>query len=224
MKKRSLELVCCCLLFGYSFPLLGQTNLQTFAPGSQPLQKYRVLSIFPDYERANYGEPIAALSVHQKFQTFAGQAFDPSFALIAASVAAGQQFYNSSPHYGQGGGPFAQRFGAAYASLATGSLLSQAVMPVIFHQDPRYFRKSTSSIGSRFWYAVSRTVITRTDSGTSQFNYSQISAVAATTASTNLYYPSRDRTVSGNASSFVIGLGISTLWNLVREFGPERRD
>jgi hypothetical protein len=225
MNQTRRQLLRCGLLLSCGLSLFGQTLVQpTLESGSLPLQKYRVFSIFPDYERVNVGQPIAALSVHQKFQVFVGETLDPSFVLIAAAVAGGQQFYDFAPHYGQGWGPFAQRFGAASASLATASLLSQAVMPAIFKQDPRYFRKGSGSVVSRLWYAIDRTVVTRQDSGASSFNYSQIGGLAATTASMNLYYPSADRTVSGNASRFGISVGISAILNAVREFGPERRD
>ncbi len=209
------------LLVSCSFTLLAQTPIEDLTqPGSQPLHKCRVLSIFPDYESVSVGAPVAPLSIHQKFQIFAGQTFDPSIVLIAAAVAGGQQIWHFAPRYGQGAAGFSQRFGAASASLATGSLLSEAVMPTIFRQDPRYFRKRTGNNAARFWYAINRTLVTRQDSGASSFNYSQISAVAITTASTNLYYPSMDRTVSGNASRFAIGIGVSALLNVVREFTP----
>jgi hypothetical protein len=182
------QLLRCGLVLSCGLSLFGQTLVQpSLASGSLPLQKYRVFSIFPDYERVNVGQP------------------------IAAAVAGGEQFYDFAPHYGQGWEPFAQRFGAASASLATASLLSQAVMPAIFKQDPRYFRKGSGSVVSRLWYAIDRTVVTRQDSGASSFNYSQIGGLAATTASMNLYYPSADRTVSENVSRFGIGVGVERL-------------
>ena len=49
-----------------------------------------------------------------------------------------------------------------------------AVLPSLFRQDPRYFYKGSGTRASRFWYAVSRTVITRGDNGRAEPNYSTI--------------------------------------------------
>jgi hypothetical protein len=149
---------------------------------------------------------------------FAGETFDPSLVVIAATVAGIQQAGDLAPNYGQGGGPFAQRFGAATASFAVASLYSQAVLPTLFHQDPRYFRKGSGSFGSRAWYAITRTLVTRQDSGHSNFNYSHVGGLAAMTATTNLYYPPVNRTATENAQRFGIAVGIATLLNVVREF------
>lgn len=209
------------LLLGINMPLFGQTETDPhLAPGSEPLVKRRVLHFLPDYGRVQPGKPVAALSAKQKFQLFTGQTFDPSLVVIAGALAGLQQAGNLAPAYGQGGEAYAKRFGAMSATLATSSLFTQAVMPTLFHQDPRYFRKGSGSVGSRLWYAISRTVITRQDSGKPAFNYSQVSALAASTALSNAYYPDSNRTASLNASRFGIAFAVSGLLNVLREFRP----
>jgi hypothetical protein len=187
-------------------------------PGSQPLVKRRLLRLFPDFESVQPGAHVAPLSVRQKFRLFAGETFDPSLVVIAAAVAGLQQAGNLAPKYGQGGGPYAQRFGAATASFTVASLYSQALLPTLFQQDPRYFRMGSGSIGSRVWYAITRTVVTRQDSGRSNFNYSHVGGLAALTATTNLYYPPVNRTATENAARFGIAAGIAALLNVAREF------
>jgi hypothetical protein len=192
------------------------------APGSRPLEKRRILFLLPDYETIEPGGRVAPLSVKQKFQLFAGPTLDPSLVVEAAALAGIQQAANWSPDYGQGGKAYAQRLGAISANIATGSFFSNALLPTVFHQDPRYFKKGTGGVGSRVWYAVTRTFITRQDSGKSSFNYSQIGGLAASTACTNLYYPTANRTAAQNAAGFAIGVGVSAIWNVVTEFSPSR--
>lgn len=195
------------------------------AAGSQPLAHKRVLFIFPDLETVGVvGDPgqtirsVAPLSVRQKFGILAGQTLDPAFPVIAAAVAGVEQGADRSPHYGQGAGAYAERFGAASANIATVDLLSQAVLPTLFKQDPRYFRKGTGTAGARMKYAISRIVITQSDRGTPMFNYSEIGALAGSTALSNAYYPERDRTASNAASRLAVSLAVAGGLNLLREF------
>jgi hypothetical protein len=211
----------CALLCISSFPSAAQAVFDPSLPaGSQPLHKRRILHFLPDYESVPPAGRIAPLSARQKFQVFAGETFDPSIVIVAAATAAIQQAGDYAPNYGQGGGPYAQRFGAATATFAAANFYSGALLPVLFHQDPRYFRKGSGSIRSRLWYAITRSVVAPQDSGRLTFNYSQIGGLAAMTATTNLYYPSVNRTASDNAERFGAAVGIAALLNVIREFTP----
>lgn len=215
------RLLLCVSLLACSFQSTAQSVLDpSLPPGSQPLVERRVLHLFSDFESVQPGAHVAPMSARQKFRLFAGETFDPSLVVIAAAVAGIQQAGNLAPQYGQGAGPYAQRFGAATASFAVASLYSEALLPTLFHQDPRYFRKGSGSIGSRVWYAITRTVVTRQDSGRSNFNYSHIGGLAALTTTTNLYYPAANRTATENAERFGIAVGVAALLNVVREFAP----
>ncbi len=63
-------------------------------------------------------------------------------------------------------------------------------MASLLHEDPRYFRRGPAV---RRWYrvgyALSRVVVTRTDSGHSRFNYSGVIGMAMGIALSNAYYP-----------------------------------
>jgi len=217
--KIKLLLLLCVCLFLCSLQSAAQAALDpSLPPGSQPLVKRRLLHLFPDFESVQPGAHVAPLSTRQKFQLFAGETFDPSLVLIAAGVAGIQQGGNLAPHYGQGSGPYAQRFGATTASFAFAGFYSQALLPTLFRQDPRYFRKGSGSVSSRLWYAITRTVVTRQDSGGWNFNYSHVGGLAALTATTNLYYPPVNRTATDNAERFGISVGVAALLNVAREF------
>jgi hypothetical protein len=133
----------------------------------------------------NYGDlpeaphpAVAPLTSRQKFQLFAEETFDPGVVLIAAGLAGLQQAGNLAPDYGQGGAAYAQRLGAVNASIAGDSLFTLAVMPSLFHQDPRYFKKQWGSAWGRIYYAISRVAVTQTDRGNSAFNFDTAMSIA----------------------------------------------
>jgi hypothetical protein len=210
---------------------LGQTRIDpNLAPGSQPLTRHRAFFVLPDAVTVNNDRAlpeaphpaVAPLSSRQKFQLFAVETFDPGVVLIAAGLAGLQQAGNLAPDYGQGGAAYAQRLGEVNASIAGDSLFTLAVMPSLFHQDPRYFKKQRGTAWSRIYYAMSRVAVTQTDRGNSAFNFSKITGFAASTALSNVYDPPVNRTASQNTAAYGITLGIAAGLNVLREFSPDR--
>ena len=118
----------------------------------------------------------------------------------------------------QGGVAYAQRLGEVSATVAVDSLFTQAIMPTLFHQDPRSFRKQTGSKLSRINYAISRVAITQSDRGHSSFNISKVTGFAASTALSNMYVPAINRTAGQNSVAYSITLGIDCIVNILREF------
>ena len=112
----------------------------------------------------------------QKFELFLRETVDPFTILSGAAGAALSQSDNDDPKYGQGSGPYAERFGAAVADITTQNFFSDAVLSSILHEDPRYFRRGPQY---RFWYrlgySLSRMVVTQTDQA-SAFSTTPISA------------------------------------------------
>jgi hypothetical protein len=61
--------------------------------------------------------------------------------------------------------------------------------PSSVHQDPRYFRLGKGSGLSRLGYAVGQIFWTHTDSGGTNFNYSEILGYSTAVGISNAYYP-----------------------------------
>jgi hypothetical protein len=219
--RRSLWLVSC-LMLTLTASAFTQVKIDPNLPaGSQPLVKRRIL-FMPDYESVQPSSvsyrSVAPLSVRQKFQIFAGQTLDSSFIAVSAALAGIEQSGDISPNYGQGGGAYAQRFGAMGAAVGFGTFLSEAALPSLFRQDPRYFRKGTGSFLARVWYAMSREAVTQSDRGNGAFNISQLGGLATSIAISTAYYPPVNRTASQNVLRFGIGAAVSTVLNIAREF------
>lgn len=141
------------------------------------------------------------------------------------SSAAYSQALDSSPNYGQGWGPFAQRFGASAARGSTEGILSDSVFAPIFHEDPRYYRLGPGhKLLHRTLYAVTRTVVTKTDSGRSTPNLALLAGNAAGSILTNAYYPEINRNAKTTVETFAGSVGGSAIGFFVSEFLSDALD
>jgi hypothetical protein len=75
----------------------------------------------------------------------------------------------------------------------------------------------------RFYHALNRLFVTRTDSGETHFNYSESIGNAAAAAMSNIYHPAEDRTAARNASTFGFLILYDGLSNELKEFWPDIR-
>lgn len=182
----------------------------------------RIFFIIPNFMTTNdQPENQDPLTPKQKFAIAWHQFFDESAHygnLIQASIS---QAADGLPHYGQGWGAFGERFAAQEGDQFTGSMLIYGVLPTLLHHDPRYFRKGRGSAWSRIGYAASRVLISRTDSGNSTFNYSQVFGQLGQAGISLSYYPKQDRDVRGLFSGWAINQGYNIGWNQLKEWTPD---
>lgn len=152
----------------------------------------RVIGIIPNFY-SSYDWNAPPMLAKQKLQLGLRSTFDPVSFLAVAGIAGAEQYKNVFPAYGGGIEGYGKRYGAALATHVSADLLSRAVYPAIFHQDPRYFYKGKGSIRSRALYAMSAAVMTRDDNGRWRPNYSNVLGNFSAGAISNLYYPASDR-------------------------------
>jgi hypothetical protein len=177
----------------------------------------RIGGVIPNFY-STYDWNAPPMLAKQKFQLSLRSIFDPVSFLTVAGLAGAEQYKNVFPAYGSGIEGYGKRYGAAFANHVSSSLLSRAVYPAIFHQDPRYFYKGKGSIGSRALYAVSAAVITRGDDGQWKPNYSHLLGSFSAAAISNLYYPAADRGASLVLFNGLASTGADAVANLIREF------
>ncbi len=153
-----------------------------------------MLGIMPAFNAVEGGDA-KPLRPGQKFSLWYHSAIDP-FTFATAGIDAGiEQAEDTYPEYHQGAEGFGKRFGAAYADNVDGNFWGNAVLPVILHQDPRYFRLGHGSPKRRLWYAALSTVRCKGDNGKWQPSYSNIGGNLIGGAISNIYYPASDRGV-----------------------------
>ena len=182
----------------------------------------RMFGMIPDFQSTSgIGAVEKPLTIGEKFKIAAGDAFDISAHVGNLFQAGLQQATDSQPNYGQGWAAFGKRFGAAEADQSTGSFFIYGIMPTVFHEDPRYFRRGHGGAGSRAWYAFTRTFVTRNDDGRAEFNKSQIFGQLISNGISTSYYPSQDRTANAVALNWAVDMGYSGAFNILSEFYPD---
>jgi hypothetical protein len=178
----------------------------------------RLVGLIPNFF-VNYNPSAVPLNTRQKFQLTWKTMVDPSTFVINGMTAGVSQAQNTNKGFGQGAEGYAKRYGAAYADFATSLLLEKVALSTVFKQDPRYFYKGTGSNRSRFFYAVSRSVICQGDNRKAQFCYSSVISEVASDFITNYYYPAQDRNSNAEVlQSAAIGIGVDSAVNVLQEF------
>ena len=177
----------------------------------------RVFGIVPNFY-TSYDWNAQHLWAKQKFQLAFRAETDPVAFVEAGVVAGAEQIVNRFPAYGSGAQGFAKRYGAAYANHVVGDMVGSALLPSLFHQDPRYFYKGTGSFRSRALYAISAAVMCRGDNGRWEPNYSHVLGNFAAGGISNLYVPSANRGASLVLTQGLIDIGADAGGNLLREF------
>lgn len=181
-------------------------------------EKQRVLGVVPNFYVVYSPHP-TPLSAGQKYHLAWRSTIDP-FTFVAAGISAGiEQANGSFSGYGQGASGFAKRYGASFADGAVSTFLGGAILPGVFHQDPRYYYQGTGSTASRARHAVASVFVCRGDNGRREFNYSNIVGNFASAGISNAYYPASDRNGAGlTLSNAAIGTGFSMFGALMQEF------
>jgi hypothetical protein len=198
-----------------------EQKAETAAPATSNDRLFFALPNFLTLESAAHVPP---LTTKQKFAVVTRSSFDyiqiPWYGFLAGV----SQAENSEPGYGQGAAGYGKRIGSAAADGTIENFFTSAILPSVFKQDPRFYQLGQGGFWHRTFYAMSRTVITRSDSGSSQFNVSEVfgSAIAAT-ISTYSYHPHADRTVSNTASVWGSQIGYDTATIVLKEFWPDIR-
>ncbi len=165
---------------------------------------------------------VCPLTSHQKFQVWWKRAYSPTNLLAAGLDAAiWQATDNDRRGWGQGWEAYGKRYGASLATAESTQFFQTALLPSLLKQDPRYFRKRTGGFGSRFFYSISRVLVTRTDSGHQTFNASAVGGALAATAISNLYLPRVNQDGGANAMQFGLSMANLAGWNFLSEFGPD---
>jgi hypothetical protein len=179
----------------------------------------RMFGMIPDFESTN---DVAAnrhsLTAKQKYDIALDNAFDFSAHIGNAFQSGIQQAFHSQPHYGEGWNAYGKRFAASEGDQITGSFLIYGTLPILFREDPRYFRRAEGPATSRIWYAINRTFVTRKDDGTSGFNRSQALGQLVSCGISTSYYPAQDRSVGHVFVNWAVNLGYNSGYNVLTEY------
>jgi hypothetical protein len=184
-------------------------------------EKQRLLGVMPQFQVVMGGKA-APLTGGEKWRLASHSAIDPFYVAWAFVIGGGWgEIEDSNRGYGWGDAGYFKRVGASYADNVNGALIGNALLPQLLHQDPRYFRKGTGSIKSRFVYAAFSTVICHGDNGKKQFNVSNVLGNYVSGAISNAYYPANERGVGLTLENGTSVTLFGALGGQLLEFGPD---
>ncbi len=188
---------------------------------NEPKQPKRILYIIPNYRAVSADTQLPALTAKQKFSLATQDSFDySSFTLVALLAEAGQ-LQRSYPEFGDGLGAYGRYYWHSFVDQAVGNYMTEAIVPVVTREDPRYYTLGHGGVLRRTGYAISRLLVTRTDSGGSSFNFSEIVGNGAAAGIAGLYYPSQERTWTKTGQRWLAQVAIDGAANVFKEFWPD---
>jgi hypothetical protein len=221
---RRFSLICLLLVHApHSFSqqtALPDPALEQQQPPAPEPQHKRIFGIIPNYRTYPTLKDYKPISSGQKFEIFAQDTFDRGSFMLAGLFAGKGFLANDTPTFGHGVAGFSKYYAAGYGDVAIGNFMTEALFPVMLHQDPRFFRRGTGSGWSRAGYAVKQIFLTRSDSNHMQFNYSEVAGNLTAAGIATAYYPD-NRSVGAVASKWGIQIGIDMASNLLKEFWPD---
>lgn len=164
---------------------------------------------------------LCGLRPSEKFDLFVSNSFEP-VSFIGAGFNAGiAQAENSDAAFGQGTTGYGKRYAAAFTDSVSSDFFHTFAFPVLFRQDPRYYRRLEGSTGQRLRHAVSHVFVARRDSGTKMFNFSEWLGTVSSVALSNTYHPGNKRGVGPAAQRTGISIASDMGFDVLREFWPE---
>jgi hypothetical protein len=169
--------------------------------------------------------PLSSASLSEKWTFFETETVTPLTLVATGLDATASQLTRSAPLYGKHfwrRDAYWKRFGATVADTVSQNFFADFLLASALHEDTRYIRKGHAhGPWSRAGYALSRAVVTRTDSGAPTFNWAVVLGCAMSAGLSNAYYPDVSRTPAVATVNWATNLAGAGLTNLVPEFGSD---
>jgi hypothetical protein len=179
--------------------------------------------VIPNYTTVMPHETVLPITSKESFKMAALDSFDPMVYPLFGFIAGVNQATNSPESYGQGWSGYAKRYGVAFADNTVCSLVTTGLMPSLLGQDPRYYQGKKHGFFNRFYYAASRSVVTKSRKGDPQFNLSEVGGTLIVAVNSNLYYPQEERNVPATFQRWGMQAMWDTVANELKEFWPDIR-
>ena len=186
---------------------------------SEPVSK-RLFGVIPNYKADQFKAEYKPLSVREKFAIAHSDSFDwPNYFLLVGYALQSQVAAGGFSHDGGLVG-FAEFYSRSVADQIIGSYVTEAILPSLLHEDPRFFRLGTGTFSHRAYNAASRIFVTRKDDGRNGFNISEVVGNAGVVAIATSYYEN-NRSAPAALERYSMALGNDAISNLLTEFWPD---
>jgi hypothetical protein len=180
----------------------------------------RVFGVLPNYRTANMTAEYHPITPKQKMIIALKDSFDYPLIGLGAAYAGLYQLDDSHPQFGQGFKGYLRRFGTSYCDQVVGNMLTEGILPIAFHEDPRYFRLGEGTKRHRAVYALTRIFVTKTDTGARSVNYAElVGNGTATLIGWSYYTDTRD--APDYFQAWGTQLATDAISQVLKEFWPD---
>jgi hypothetical protein len=198
--------------------------LQNKEEDSHGQQTKRIFGLVPNFAAVNANTQLPPLSTREKFALAARDSVvDYSSFTWAGILAAQAMALNSDPELGHGIAGYGRYYWRTFTDGVSGTFFTEAIVPAITHEDPRYYTMGEGGFFRRTGYAISRAFVTKTDSGGTTFNWSEVAGNGLEAALSNAYYPPQERGLTQTAGNWVTQMESAVLNHVFQEFWPDIR-
>jgi len=184
-------------------------------------QTKRILGVIPNFRSVNANTTLPPQSVREKFTTATSDTFDYSAVVVPAVVAAEGQATNATPEFGQGAAGYGRYFWHTFVDQSIENYAVEFIVPAIAHEDTRYYTLGYGGFLKRSEYALTRVVVTKSDTGGRTFNSGEVVGSGAAAGISNLYYPSPERSFDKTAQKWGLNVGLDAATFVFKEFWPD---
>ena len=187
-------------------------------------QSKRMFYVVPNFAAVSANTQLPPLSTREKFALAAHDSFLDYSSFTWTAILAGQALaLNSDPELGRGAAGYGRYYWRTFVDGVSGTFFTEAIVPAITHEDPRYYTMGKGGFFHRTGYAISRTFVTKTDSGGSEFNWSELVGNGLEAGLSNAYYPPEERGLSQTARNWGTQMESAVLNHVFQEFWPDIR-
>jgi hypothetical protein len=204
-------------------PAADRTPVNPKTNSSEGQQTKRMFWIIPNFAAVSADAETQPLTTGGKYRIAMQDSVDYSSFVWAGMLAGQSMALRSYPELRNGVAGYSRYYWRAFVDQASGSFFTEAFVPAIRHEDPRYFTRGHGGFFHRIEYALSCVVVTKMDSGGTGFNYAEIVGNGMEAGLSNFYYPPQERGLGSTAVNWAAQLEAASLNNIIREFWPDIR-
>jgi hypothetical protein len=190
---------------------------------SEGKQTKRILGVVPNFAAVSANTQLPPLSAKGKFWLATEDSFDYS-SFVWTGILSGQEFgLRNYPEFGHGMAGYGRYYWHTFVDGVSGTYFTEAIVPWVTREDPRYYTRGQGGFFFRTGYALSRVVVTKTDSGGTSFNWSEVVGNGFEAGLSNAYYPRQERGLHQTAINWGAQIESAALNNIAKEFWPDFR-
>ena len=190
---------------------------------SEGQQTKRMFWVVPNFTAVSANTQLPPLSAKGKYKLAMKGSVDYTSFIWAGIIAGQSMALKSTPELHGGFAGYGRYYWRTFVDQVADGFFTEAMIPALMHEDPRYYTLGHGGFIRRTGYALSQLVRTKMDSGGTGFNFAEILGNGMGAGLANLYYPPQERGLRKTVENWGTGLESAALNNIIKEFWPDIR-